>query len=100
MTDSFELLDIDSLNEASEMLKAMAHPLRIAILRLLKAGKPLTVSEIHELLNIEQSSASHHLGILKTRGIVCAKRKGKNIYYTISHERISNVVDCIQKCKR
>ncbi|NSW46250.1 MAG: helix-turn-helix transcriptional regulator [Bacteroidales bacterium] len=100
MTDSFELLDIDALNEASEMLKAMAHPLRIAILRLLKAGKPLTVSEIHELLSIEQSAASHHLGILKTRGIVCAKRKGKNIYYTISHERISNVIDCIQKCRR
>lgn len=100
MTDELELLDIDALNEASEMLKAMSHPIRIAMLRLLKGGKPLTVSEIHELLNIEQSAASHHLGIMKSRGIVCAKRKGKNTFYSISHERISNIVDCIQKCKR
>lgn len=99
MSDNLDLLDIDSLIEASEMLKAMAHPTRIAILRLLKGGKNLTVSEIHELLNIEQSAASHHLGIMKIRGIVCAKRKGKNTFYSISHERISNIIDCIQKCK-
>lgn len=99
MSNDIELLNSEAFNEASDMLKAMAHPVRIAILKLLTGGKPLTVSEIHELLNIEQSAASHHLGIMKTRGIVCAKRKGKNTFYTISHERISNIIDCIQKCK-
>lgn len=100
MANKVELLDIDSLTDASEMLKAMAHPTRIAMLNLLQSGKPLTVSEIHELLNIEQSAASHHLGIMKSRGVVCAKRKGKNTFYTISHEKIANILDCIQKCKR
>ncbi len=92
------LLNLEKLTEAAEMLKAMAHPLRIAILKLLSNGKPLTVSEIHEILNIEQSTTSHHLSIMKTRNIVCAKRKGKNIFYTISHERISNILNCIQQC--
>jgi|YNPMSStandDraft_1061717.scaffolds.fasta_scaffold00111_20 DNA-binding transcriptional ArsR family regulator len=94
------LLNIEALNEAAEMLKAMAHPVRIAILKLLSNGKPLTVSEIHEILNIEQSTTSHHLSIMKTRNIVCSKRKGKNIYYTISHERIKNILMCIQQCKK
>lgn len=94
------LLNIDALNEAAEMLKAMAHPVRIAILKLLSNGKPLTVSEIHEILNIEQSTTSHHLSIMKSRNVVCAKRKGKNIFYTISHERIKNILTCIQQCQK
>jgi DNA-binding transcriptional ArsR family regulator len=93
-----DLLNIDILNNAAELLRAMAHPVRIAILRLLSNGKALTVSEIHEILNIEQSTASHHLSIMKSRNIVVAKRKGKNIYYTISHERIKNILTCIQQC--
>ncbi len=94
------LLNIEALNEAAEMLKAMAHPIRIAILKLLSNNKPLTVSEIHEILNIEQSTTSHHLSIMKNRNIVCAKRKGKNIYYSISHERILNILTCIKQCTK
>ena len=63
-------LDADRLETAANMLKAIAHPLRIAILKHLEGGKKLTVTEIHELLGIEQSTTSHHLGILKDKGRV------------------------------
>ncbi|PIV63174.1 MAG: transcriptional regulator, partial [Bacteroidetes bacterium CG02_land_8_20_14_3_00_31_25] len=63
MTSKVKLLDVEQLNKASEMLKAIAHPLRIAMIGLLEDGKHLTVTEIHELLSIEQSTTSHHLGI-------------------------------------
>ncbi len=98
MNNKFELLSPDTFTNASEMLKAMAHPMRIAIIRLLSQGKALTVSEIHEVLDIPQSCTSHHLSILKNKGIVIAKRKGKNILYCISNEKISTIIDCIQKC--
>ncbi len=66
-------LDADRLDMAANMLKAIAHPMRIAILKHLEGGKKLTVTEIHELLGIEQSTTSHHLGILKDqRGVVFA----------------------------
>ena len=58
-------IDSDKLEMAASMLKAIAHPVRIAILKHLEGGKKLTVTEIHELLGIEQSTTSHHLGILK-----------------------------------
>ena len=61
-------LDLIQLEQAANMLKAIAHPMRIAILSYLEDGKRLTVTEIHELLNIEQSTTSHHLGILKDKG--------------------------------
>lgn len=55
-------LDIEMLERAAGMLRAIAHPLRIAILTHLEEGNRLTVTEIHQSLQIEQSTASHHLG--------------------------------------
>jgi DNA-binding transcriptional ArsR family regulator len=91
-------LTIEQLEEAANMLKAIAHPMRIAILNYLDNGKKLTVTEIHELLGIEQSTTSHHLGILKDKGVLCSKREGKNTYYFLKHANLSNIVDCVSKC--
>ena len=90
--------DENSLNKAAAMLKAMAHPLRISILHLLKDGEELTVTQIHELLNIEQSTASHHLGILKDKGILCSKRNGKNTYYFSKHKVLGQMIECVKTC--
>ena len=46
-------LNPDQLEKAASMLKAIAHPMRIAILNFLEDGKKLTVTEIHNLLKIE-----------------------------------------------
>ena len=91
-------LDSDRLEMAANMLKAIAHPMRIAILKHLEEGKKLTVTEIHELLGIEQSTTSHHLGILKDKGVLCSKREGKNTFYYMKHELLSQIVECLQRC--
>ncbi len=91
-------LEIERLETAANMLKAMAHPMRIAILKHLEGGKKLTVTEIHELLGIEQSTTSHHLGILKDKGVLCSKREGKNTYYFLRHDTLSQIVDCLSRC--
>lgn len=91
-------LDTDKLETAASMLKAMAHPMRIAILKHLEGGKRLTVTEIHELLGIEQSTTSHHLGILKDKGVLCSKREGKNTFYYLKYEILSQIVECVHSC--
>lgn len=91
-------IDIDKLPVAAEMLKAMAHPMRIAIVGYLDGGVKLTVTEIHERLGIEQSTTSHHLGILKNKGVLNSKRDGKNTYYFLKHEELSILLECIGKC--
>ncbi|HPF50284.1 MAG TPA: metalloregulator ArsR/SmtB family transcription factor [Draconibacterium sp.] len=91
-------LSVERLELAATMLKAMAHPIRIAILKHLEGGKKLTVTEIHELLQIEQSTTSHHLGILRDKGVLCAKREGKNTYYYLKYEMLSQIIDCIHTC--
>jgi DNA-binding transcriptional ArsR family regulator len=91
-------LDFDKLETAAIMLKAIAHPLRIAILKNLDGGKKLTVTEIHEMLGIEQSAASHHLGILKDKGVLCSRRDGKNTYYYLKNDLLSQLVECLNRC--
>ena len=94
----FDKLSPEELEKAANMLKAIAHPMRIAILNYLDDGKKMTVTEIHELLQIEQSTTSHHLGILKDKGVLSSKREGKNTFYFLKHDKLSNIVDCISQC--
>ena len=96
--NTINTLQPDQLESAATMLKAIAHPMRIAILSYLEDGQKLTVTEIHEKLNIEQSTTSHHLGIMKDKGVLSSKREGKNTYYFLKHEQLSNIVECIAKC--
>ncbi len=91
-------LNIEKLEGAANMLKAIAHPMRIAILNMLESGNKMTVSEIHQQLGLEQSSTSHHLGILKDKGILSSKREGKNTYYFLRHENFAKVIDCVGNC--
>ena len=91
-------LDPAKLEKAAEMLKALAHPTRLAIVDLLDQGRRLTVSEIHQALKIEQAVASHHLRILKDRGAVLCEREGKNRYYCQKHELMSQIISCVEKC--
>ncbi len=91
-------LDIVKLENAANMLKAIAHPMRIAILKNLEGGKKRTVTEIHEMLGLEQSTTSHHLGILKDKGVLCSRREGKNTYYYLKNDILGQLVDCLNKC--
>ena len=93
-----EKINIEKLEEAANMLKAIAHPLRISIIGLLDKENKLTVTQIHEALQIEQSTASHHLGILKDKGVLASKREGKNILYYLKHNILSEIIKCIDKC--
>ncbi len=91
-------LNVEQLEHAANMLKALAHPLRIAILNMLEDGNKMTVTEIYEKLGIEQSTASHHLGILKDKNILLSKRDGKNTYYSLKHDTLNNIIKCVSQC--
>lgn len=90
-------LDIDKLDIAASKLRAIAHPMRIAIIDLLQE-KGLSVTEIYERLNIEQASASHHLNILKSKGVLVSQRNGKKIIYSLRNRILTEIIDCINRC--
>ena len=89
----------DVLEEAATMLKAVAHPVRLSIMSLLNT-KRMTVTEIFEQTGVEQAVASHHLTIMKDRGVLISEREGKNVYYSLKHPKMIQIVDCVYDCCR
>ena len=91
-------IDLKKLEDAASRLRAIAHPMRIAIISLLENNVKLNVTEIYAKLKIEQASASHHLNILKNKGVLSSKRDGKQTFYFLKNEALSSIIDCINKC--
>ena len=89
---------IEKLEQAASKLRAMAHPMRIAILELLHDGNQMSVTEIYRKLKIEQAAASHHLNILKNKGVLASRRDGKKIFYSIKNTVLTEIVDCLNRC--
>ncbi len=90
-----ELPALDVLENSTEALRAVAHPIRLQIIAILYESKGLSVSEIFSKLNIEQAIASHHLRILKDQDIVSVRRDGKNAFYTLIDSGYFTIVDTI-----
>ena len=93
-------LNPNDLERAAGILKAMAHPVRISILGALEGGKRLTVTEIYNILKIEQSTASHHRGIMREKGVLDSRREGKNIYYSLRDEKLRDMLLCLSYCRK
>jgi DNA-binding transcriptional ArsR family regulator len=92
------LIQVEKLEQAASKLRAMAHPMRIAIIELLNDGKQMSVTDIYKKLKIEQAAASHHLNILKNKGVLASRRDGKKIFYSIKNQVLTEIVDCLNRC--
>lgn len=66
----------------AEKLKVLAEATRLEIVQMLLAG-PRRVAELNAVLGIEASLLSHHLRVLRVSGIVCAKRDGREVLYSL-----------------
>ena len=93
------LLSIEKLEKVAFILKTIAHPLRIGIVDLLTKHDQLSVNEICEKLNAEQSLISHHLTNMKLKGILSSYRDGKNIYYSLKLKEVVKVIECMENCQ-
>lgn len=87
----------EQLTVSSELMRALAHPLRLKILEFLDQNKNIQVNHIYNSLQIEQSIASQHLRILKNAGVLLADKDGKYMHYTIDYPRIVQAVKAINR---
>ena len=88
----------ERLNKAAYILKAVAHPIRLAILELLSIHEKMGVTDICLALECEQSLMSHHLINLKLRGILGSTKDGLNVYYWLKEKDITKLISCIENC--
>jgi DNA-binding transcriptional ArsR family regulator len=92
-----EEIDIKKLETHSDRLRAMAHPMRLAIISLLGEYIELSVTEIYIKLDIEQATASRHLKTLKDQDILMSKKEGKQIIYSLHYNNILKTIEFIDR---
>lgn len=76
----------------AELFKTLGHPLRIRTLELLRHGE-VSVRELLRELEVEPSTASQQLGILRGRGLVESRRKGGVVYYRLREPLVAELLD-------
>ena len=91
-------VDPKKVEKVAFILKTIGHPVRLGIIDLLIHHKELSVNEICDQLELEQSLVSHHLTNMKLKGILDSKREGKNIYYSLILQEVKTVIECMSKC--
>ena len=80
----------------SHICEGLADPRRVLILYML-VEKACTVTEISEALGIPQPTTSHHLKILRDRGLIVCKKKGTSSYYSLPDHRIIAALDLMRE---
>ncbi len=74
----------------SELLRALAHPLRLQILHAVRSGQ-LSVGEIEERTGIGQPGLSQQLSILRKAELVRSERSGKQVFYRVDRDRLAEI---------
>ena len=80
----------------AEFFKALAHPLRIRILDELRHGE-VGVNDLRERLDVEQSTLSQQLAVLRSRNIVVGRKDGQSVFYSVRDSEIFKLLDVAKK---
>jgi len=85
--------------DESEMLKALAHPVRLQIIQIIIGLREdeCCVTAIQKRLDMPQSTISQHLQILRSRGIIEGNKKGVEVCYRVIDRRVREIMRIIGK---
>lgn len=80
----------------AEFFKALTHPARIKILELLRSGE-MSVNELQTHLEVEPSTVSQQLAVLRNRNIVETRKVGTNAFYHVRDPAVFELLDAARK---
>ena len=84
----------------AEVLKAVAHPVRLQIIELLEK-KEMCVGEIVDAVGGKQAITSQQLNMMKDKGVLSCRRDGAKVYYRIENKNVIKLLYCIyDHCNR
>lgn len=74
------------LDYSCELMRALAHPIRLQILEFIDKGGSVNVNKIYNALKIEQSVTSQHLSVLRLSGVIQTEKVGKFVHCAINYD--------------
>ena len=87
--------NLEEYEAASELLKLLAHPVRLCIVHGLWQHGGCNVSHMQECLGIPQSTISQHLAKLRAAGILSGTRNGLEIRYTLCNKIVERLLPAL-----
>ena len=88
--------ETDTAVHKANILKALAHPLRVRIFEAIADGKK-SVGEIVQLVGEKEANTSRHLALLRTAGLVEARKEGMNVYYSNKMPCLISMLSCVEQ---
>jgi ArsR family transcriptional regulator len=76
----------------AEFFKALAHPVRVRLLEVLRHGER-SVHELQGELRLDQSTVSQQLAILRNRQVVVSRKEGTTVRYAVRNPRVGQLLD-------
>ncbi len=90
-----QYMTVDQAKIKSEILKALAHPIRIILVDALRQ-RDMCVCDLNTLVDVDQSSVSRHLAQLKRAGIVSERREGMRVMHHLQTPCILDAIGCAE----
>lgn len=84
--------NFEKYEDKAELLKVIAHPVRLCIIKGLLENGGCNVSTMQNCLEVPQPTVSRHLQKLKSAGIIKGERNGLEIKYHICNEKIIKLI--------
>jgi ArsR family transcriptional regulator len=81
----------------AEFFKALAHPVRIRILEILRDAEEHSVQELQSDLGLDQSTVSQQLAVLRARNVVRARKEGTTVYYVAPDPLVGALLDVARR---
>ena len=83
----FEAMKKLIFNYQADICRTLGNPKRLEIIEAL-SERELNVTDLAERMGIRSSNVSQHLSVLRSKGLIVARREGLNIYYSIADPKI------------
>src|SRR5690348_7536183 len=92
---SLRLTDLESLGQAAECLRLLAHPHRLRMIQMLLQGD-YTVGELAEACELPTAMASEHLRLMQRCGLLSSEKEGRKVFYRVAEPHLKSILKCIE----
>ena len=90
------LTSLESLGQAAECLRILAHPHRLRMIQMLLQGD-YSVGELAEACELPTAMASEHLRLMQRCGFLSSEKNGRKVFYRVAEPHLKSILKCIEE---
>lgn len=92
---NLRLTDLESMGQAAECLRTLAHPHRLRMVQMLLQAD-FNVSQLAEACHLPSAMASEHLRLMQRCGLLVSEKDGRRVFYRVAEPQLQHILGCIE----